>query len=222
MNKGPYSCNQSCYTQYSQTAMPTRRILSLFLAITSVVAQHLAEIPADALKQGDQAPPLEFEFIVQGPQLGEINWANLRGMVVILDFWGTWCAPCVKRIPDLNKMVAQYRNKPVKFIAVGHENPHKVAWFLKNHPIAAWVVLDTDLSVYKSYTAWGIPYAVVIDQRGKVAAVLNPSDLTNAVIDAVLAGKAPAYPPLPPDAYFDAKTAAEYFLKVGQEEPPAN
>jgi hypothetical protein len=82
------------------------------------------------------------------------------------------------------------------------------------------VALDTDLSVYKSYVAWGIPHAVIVDPQGKVAAVLSPGDMTYAVIDAILAGQTPHYPPLPPAAYFNPETAAEYFLKVGKEEAP--
>jgi len=104
---------------------------------------------------------------------------------------------------------------------VGHENPRKVAWFLKKHRIDAWIALDMDLSMYRTYTAFGIPYAVVVDQNGKVAAVLNPKNLTESVIDAVLAGRVPSYPSLPAEAYWEPEMAAKYFLEVGQEEPPA-
>ena len=47
--------------------------------------QHLKEIPAYALKRGDNAPPLKFEFVLQGPQPADVNWHNLRGKVVVLD-----------------------------------------------------------------------------------------------------------------------------------------
>ena len=181
--------------------------------------QQLTQVPADALKPGDRAPALEFEFVVQGPS--EVNWKTLTGKVVVLDFWGTWCPPCVADIPHLNEMVSRYKGKAVQFIAVGHENPRKVAWFLKKHPIDAWVALDTDLSVYKSYFAFGIPHAVIVDQKGTVAAVLSPHDVNPEVIDAVLGGKRPSYPALSGNAYWNPETASEYFLKVGQEEPPS-
>ena len=194
----------------------------LFLAfVLGLGGQQLKEIPANALKRGDQAPPLGFAFMIQGPSPAHVNWQTLRGKVVILDFWGTWCAPCVAGIPHLNDLAAHYRGEKVQFIAVGHENPRKVKWFLEKHAINAWIALDTDLSLYKAYTAFGIPYAVVVDQRGVVAAVLNPKDLTEQVIDAVLAGRAPVYPALTAQAYWNPETAAEYFLKLGQEEPPA-
>jgi hypothetical protein len=104
---------------------------------------------------------------------------------------------------------------------VGHENSRKIDWFLKEHPINTWIAVDMDLTVYKAYTAFGIPQAVIVDQKGVVAAALNPKDLTETVIDAVLAGRTPAYPPLPPEAYWNPETAAQYFLSVGKEDPPA-
>jgi thiol-disulfide isomerase/thioredoxin len=183
-------------------------------------SQQLKEIPPYALKRGDDAPPLKFEFILQGPPPSDVNWHSLQGKVVILDFWGTWCAPCVAGIPHLNELASHYGTGRVQFIAVGHENPRKVAWFLKTHPITAWIALDTALSVYKDYTAFGIPYSVVVDQNGKVAAVLNPKDLTEVVIDAVAAGRVPTYPALTAAAYWEPETAAKYFLEVGKEEPP--
>jgi thiol-disulfide isomerase/thioredoxin len=119
---------------------------------------------------------------------------------VVLDFWGTWCAPCVADLPRTNDLIAKYKDKPVQFIAVGHENAPKVEYFLKKHPINAWIALDLKVTVFRSYTAFGIP------QHG--------SD------NAFLAGKTPTYPPLPPNAYFNPDTAAEYFMKVEQEPPP--
>jgi thiol-disulfide isomerase/thioredoxin len=196
--------------------------LGIILAVTrGLWCQQLQEIPANALKRGDHAPPLALELVLQGPAPADVNWKALHGKVVVLDFWGTWCPPCVADIPHLNALSSYYRGKPVQFIAVGHENPRKVAWFLKKHPIDAWIALDTDLSVYKDYSAFGIPHAVVVDGNGVVAAVLNPKELTEPVIDAVLNGTVPVYLPLTAEAYWNPDTAAEYFLKVGREEPPA-
>jgi thiol-disulfide isomerase/thioredoxin len=196
--------------------------LSLILIIAAQLwGQQLKEIPPYALKRGDLAPPLKVEFMLQGPNPSNVNWHTLRGKVVVLDFWGTWCAPCIADIPHLNQLASHYEKQPVQFIAVGHENPRKVARFLQKHPIDAWIALDANLSVYKDYTAFGIPYTVVVDQNGRVAAVLNPKGLTEAVIDAVSAGRVPTYPALKADSYWEPEMAAKYFLQVGQEEPPA-
>jgi len=64
----------------------------LFLAVLVTVGlelwgQQLKEVPPNALKRGDHAPPLGFEFVVRGPAPAEVNWKTLHGKVVILDFW---------------------------------------------------------------------------------------------------------------------------------------
>jgi len=196
--------------------------LSLILSVASQSwSQQLKEIPPYALKRGDPAPPLGFEFMIKGPQPADVNWPALRGKVVVLDFWGTWCAPCTAGIPHLNGLVSHYAKQPVQFIAVGHENPQKVARFLEKHQIDAWIALDTDLSVYKGYTAFGIPYAVIVAANGRVAAALKPKDIAEEVIDAVLAGRVPNYPALTAESYWEPESAAKCFLQVGSEEPPA-
>lgn len=217
----PFANSVVSYHIMSVSRAFTLAVLTLF-AITSAWCQALKEVPSYALKTGDQAPPLSFDAIIQGPPPSAVNWQTLRGKVVVLDFWGTWCAPCVADIPRTNELIAKYKDKPVQFIAVGHENAPRVESFLKTHPINTWIALDPKVVVFRSYTAFGIPHAVVVNQKGVVAAVLSPGDLTEKVIDDVLAGKTPTYPPLPPKAYFNPDSAADYFIKVGQEPPPKN
>lgn len=200
----------------------TQNVALVLLTVTLGWSQALKEVPSYVLKTGDQAPPLHFDAILQGPPPSNVNWQTLRGKVVVLDFWGTWCAPCVADLPRINDLIARYKDKAVQFIAVGHENAPKVEYFLKKHPIDTWVALDLKVAIFRSYTAFGIPHAVVVNEKGVVAAVLSPGDLTAKVIDDVLAGRSPIYPPLPPNAYWNPDTAAEYFITVGQEPPPVH
>jgi thiol-disulfide isomerase/thioredoxin len=195
----------------------------LLLSPLVTLCQPLKAVPSYALKPGDKAPPIHAEFILQGPNSSELSWEGLRGRVVVIDFWATWCPPCIAGIPHLNALVAKYtKDDAVKFIAVDHEYPGKVLGFLKNHQIDAWVVIDTSLSMFKSFTAFGIPHAVIVDRDGVIAAVLSPNNLTEGIIDSVLAGVRPTVPQLPPEAYFNPETAAEYFRTVGREESRSN
>jgi thiol-disulfide isomerase/thioredoxin len=204
--------------------MPEPRFLPFLLGVIFIVAsqsthsQPLKEVPPYALKPGDKAPPIHADFILRGPNSSDLSWEGLRGHVVVIDFWATWCPPCIAGIPHLNALAAKYKNNDaVKFIAVDHEYPGKVLPFMNAHQIDAWNILDTCLVMFKSFTAFGIPHAVIVDRSGMVAAVLSPSNVTEEVIDAVLAGKRPTAPQLPPEAYFNPETAAEYFRSVGRE-----
>src|ERR1039457_5194390 len=96
----------------------------------------------DGPKIGDVPPPLTLTKTIQGPPAAELSWDKLKGKVVVLEFWATWCGPCVKAIPHLNDLAEQFKDKPVVFISVTSENEDVVRIFLKNHPMKTWVGLD--------------------------------------------------------------------------------
>jgi thiol-disulfide isomerase/thioredoxin len=71
---------------------------------------------------GDLAPRLALTSIVQGPiDVGQVSWDSLRDHVVVLEFWSTWCGPCVAAIPHLADLAEGFRDQPVRFISVTNE-----------------------------------------------------------------------------------------------------
>ncbi len=137
------------------------------------------------------------------------NWRSLRGNVVIVDFWATWCAPCVAAIPHLDALKNELAGEPVRFFSVTYEPRGKAKAFLEKHPMTTTVAIDDDLKTFTSWIAWGIPMTVVIDREGKVAAVVSPSKLTAAHIRAILAGQPVDVEPHP--GWKDPAGAANYF-----------
>jgi len=140
-------------------------------------------------KIGDPPPALGLEKVLQAPEGAKVNWSGLKGKVVVLEFWATWCGPCVAAIPHLNELAEQFKDKRVQFITVTDENEKTIAAFLKRKPIHAWVGLDTDKSMFKEYGISGIPHTVVVDKKGRIVAIMHPTMLTEQVLKDVLAGK---------------------------------
>jgi thiol-disulfide isomerase/thioredoxin len=95
----------------------------------------------------------------------------LKGHVVVINFWATWCVPCVKEIPELSKISASY-GKKVQFIGIGIDHADKIAEFEKTTPASyPLLVADTggtDLVREFGDNAGGLPFTIVIDAKGVV------------------------------------------------------
>lgn len=146
--------------------------------------------PASAApKIGDIAPDLGLEQMLQAPAGTKASWDALRGRVVVLEFWATWCAPCIAAVPHLNELADEFKGKPVQFIAITDEDNKVVEPFLKKRAMRAWIGLDRDKSMFKAYDISGIPHTVIVNTNGEIAAITYPMTLTREHIENVLAGK---------------------------------
>ncbi len=139
----------------------------------------------------EPAPPLGVEAVLQGGDPATLAPEALAGHAVVVEFWSTWCAPCIAALPHWNELVAEMAGAPVRFVSITSEDAEKVRPFLERRPIAGWVALDTDRSVFDAYAVRGIPHTVLIDPHGVVRAVTRPEDVDAAAVRDLLAGKAP-------------------------------
>ncbi len=169
--------------------MTTPALLFRFAAGVCCAAAGFAQSREIPLHSGSVAPPIVLEQLLQAPAGARAELADLKGKVVILEFWGTWCGPCVAAIPHLNRLVSEYRNQPVQFLFVTDEEQWRVESFLKLRPIMGWIGLDPRRATFDAYGAEALPKTVVLDPTGVVAAVTGPGGLNEKLIDDTLAGK---------------------------------
>lgn len=135
---------------------------------------------------GATAPPLGIEELRNAPEGASATWNDLRGNVVVLEFWATWCGPCVAEIPHLNALVATFADDDVVFLSITDEDPAIVERFVERKPMMGWQGFDTDGSAFEAYQIHGIPVTIVVARDGTVARVTHPGDLTAAIIRALL------------------------------------
>jgi len=166
-----------------------KAICVIVTAACAVSVTVTARTQAAEPRIGDRPPAIGLEKLLQAPDGAKANWAALKGKVVVLEFWATWCGPCVAAIPHLNELADTFKNEAVQFIAVTDEDERIISTFLKRKPIHAWVGLDTDKSMFKEYAVTGIPHTVVVDKKGKIVAITHPTMLTEQHLKDVLAGK---------------------------------
>lgn len=118
------------------------------------------------LMKGKKAPAIETQ-LVDGQKF---ELSDHKGKVVILDFWASWCGPCVQGLPIMQKVCSSFDQEKVKFVAVNQgENKRTINNFLKNKNLTELTVaIDKTSSVGNSFMVKGIPQTVVIDQEGIV------------------------------------------------------
>jgi thiol-disulfide isomerase/thioredoxin len=165
-------------------------LLALVIGSPSI-AQGPASKPQikPPLPVGTRRPLLDITTLNSGHRP---TWSELSGKVVVVDFWATWCAPCIASFPKLNEMKSQFSGKPVEFISISYETRRQVEPVLHKFPLQTTVSLDNDLRTFKAFNAWGIPSVFVFDRRGTLTAVIYPEDLSVALIQTVLDGGIPA------------------------------
>jgi len=189
------------------------RLCGAWLIATLVTAPAYA---ADVPKVGEPAPEIGLEQILQAPEGTVASWEKLAGKAVVLEFWTTWCGPCVAAIPHLNELADKYQDKPIQFIAITDEGREKIEKFLKKKPIHAWIGLDTDKSMHRAYGVRGIPHTVLVGKDGRIAGITHPSQLTEKVLDELLAGKPLSLPKVTPEkaAVVDVDAGPEPLFEI--------
>lgn len=96
-----------------------------------------------------------------------ITLKSLRGKIVVLEFWATWCPPCRTSIPHLNKLNEEYKDKGVVIIGITQESKGKVKSFMKRTPME-YIVGAGGGNTSQTYGVRGIPHAFIIDTKGIV------------------------------------------------------
>lgn len=100
----------------------------------------------------------------------DFSLSTLKGKTVLINFWATWCSPCVDELPSMNKLYLKYKQNGFEVVAVGLDSsPAKVKKFVAKNPLDFIVLLDPDKRVAKKlYKVIAQPTSYLINSEGKV------------------------------------------------------
>lgn len=197
--------------------------MNLYPTAAALIALSSASIAEGKLKIGDPAPPIKSAEWVQGEAVPELA----KGTVYVVEFWATWCGPCVATIPHLDELHEELKDSGVIFIGQNcwERDLAKVKPFVTKmgEKMSYRVATDDTSSEEKGYMAvnWmqaagqnGIPAAFVVGKDGKIAWIGHPGGLEAGMLKQVVAG---TFDSTKAAAELEAKEAAQATLqKAGQ------
>jgi peroxiredoxin len=114
------------------------------------------------------APPAP-DFALPARDGGQVRLSELKGQVVMINFWATWCGPCRQEMPQLDRLYQKYKSSGFVLLGVNvDEDVRKATDVAAKLGVTFPVLLDTDKAVSKLYDLSTMPSTVIIDRDGKV------------------------------------------------------
>ncbi|MQA13500.1 MAG: redoxin domain-containing protein [Pseudonocardiaceae bacterium] len=172
-------------------------VVVLAIGIGAVFGARLGTDPTlvDSPLIGQPAPTREVPYLEQP---GAMSLADLRGQVVVVNFWASWCVPCREEHPALVAAARDYRSAGVTFVGVNYQDGRDSAvGFLdelgRGGPNYRYVT-DPGSRLALDFGVFGVPETYFIDRQGRIAAKITGASsypVLARVLDAVLAGRQP-------------------------------
>jgi thiol-disulfide isomerase/thioredoxin len=119
----------------------------------------------------DPAVKAFFANAWQSPDGKAINSADWQGKVLVVNFWASWCPPCVEEMPTLDLLQKDYLQQNVLFVGIGIDSPSNIREFLEktpvNYPIVIGGLEGSNLSKQLGNSQGALPYTIIINAKGK-------------------------------------------------------
>lgn len=161
--------------------MPVRFFVAIILHFFFYTA------PAQSgYKTGDTVAAIPIKKVLNyGGAAGSLK--NLQADITIIDFFGTWCAPCLRALPELNNYKSKFE-KDIAIILVSTEEEIKLKKFIAaQHPFYFPLVIDEDKLFTNAFQPPSYPYTVILDKNLKILSITNAADLTETMLQQFIA-----------------------------------
>ena len=153
----------------SESSLSLRQVGSVLL-ISVLVGWFLLPALGTQLRHrnGEIAPDFSLPVMLGGDTNSRQSLAALRGKIVLLDFWATWCGPCRESLPLIERLAQEHGKKNLVVLGINQgESVEQVQRFYAGHDPGYTIVSDADSAVGGQFGVSGLPSMVVVDANGK-------------------------------------------------------
>lgn len=153
----------------------TRGILTVGIALGALLAGYFSYLWLQ-----DQPAPADAAQVLLGTSLPDLHGqpqaiSQWQGKVVVVNFWATWCPPCLKEIPEFIRVQDQFGAQGVQFVGIAIDDQAKVQAFAAklgiNYPLLIAEAEGISLARQAGNRLGGLPFTVVIDRQGRTAKI---------------------------------------------------
>jgi peroxiredoxin len=147
-----------------------RRLSLVFLSIVFLLGACTGG-ERSGINPGDKAPNINGVDLAGAP----LSLYDIKGKAYLLNFWATWCPPCVAELPQLQALHEKYRDQGLQVVAVAVDDvSDEVARFKAKYNLTFPILLDAEGSSRRAYGLKGLPESFVLDQQFKIAMLPDP------------------------------------------------
>jgi len=146
-------------------------MLGAAVVVLAIVAIMQSDAGAPPVVRGTIAPGFELRKLGSpaGADAESFDLASHSGNVVLVNFWATWCEPCEREMPAMERLYEGLRSEEFELVAVAiDEDEADVQAFQDRYRLSFPIVLDLDQSVYQSYQTMGVPESLLLDREGQI------------------------------------------------------
>lgn len=139
-------------------------LLFFGLPVLAFASSERPAISPQVVRAGSPAP----DFTLENMQGETVNLSQLRGKVVIVNFWATWCPPCRQEMPSMEVLHQTFKDDDLVLLAVNVEKSGRkaVAKFLQDSPYSFPILLDDKQQVQNLYSVFQYPASFIVDRNG--------------------------------------------------------
>jgi peroxiredoxin len=173
----------------------TWRALMAVLLVLGITWIAVSRVPAEQAMARSQRPPSPQagyaapDLILETLDGGTVSLADLRGQVVLVNFWATWCPPCRAEMPAIQQVYERYREQGFTVLAVDmQETDAQVAAFVDEMGLTFPILMDRDGSVSARYQVKALPSTFFIDREGIIQNVTLGGPMAPAFIESQVTG----------------------------------